>query len=1727
MYPLIKQAGENVVPNFGRFTPRQTVYRDDRMVLYRGFWRDHQHLVLLKVLSSFRSQSDVELLTREYEFARELSVRAVLKPLERTVYEGLPALVYEDFDGISLNSLLNSPMESVDFLRVGEQIAEALSEIHRENIIHKDIKPENILIHPTTGEVKITGFGIATQLPRERRPIQKSRIIEGSFPYMSPEQTGGMNRVIDNRSDLYSLGVVFFKMLTLRFPFDAQDPLEWVHCHVARPAPSPRTVIPHIPQPISDIVLKLLSKMAEDRYQTASGVKEDLNLCRTQLLLAGCIETFVLGTHDISDKLQIPQILYGREMELGVLKNAFHRVVNTNRAELTLVSGYSGIGKSALVQELLSSIVGVRGFFLSGKFDQYKRNIPYATLAQAFRSLISEFLGENEQTLSQWRNRLVAALEANARLITDLIPEVELILGPQPKVPTLGLLQDQERFQLVFTRFVGVFARAEHPLVLFLDDLQWTDQGSLQLLEHLITELSSVPFFIIGAYRDKEVVSPHPLLITIEKIRAARRLVDHIVLFPLSLPHLTHLVANTLRQLPEQVSDLAELLFEKTGGNPFFAIQFLTELQHDGLLFFDYVLSQWKWDLKRIRSKGYTDNVVDLMVARIGHLAPETQEILKLVASVGNSTDASLLARVSEQDEGAIHQSLFGALQEGLLLRTGNTYLFAHDRIQQAAYSFIPQEERPGYHLRIGRLMLKSISEADLNDRIFEIVNQFTPGHALLTLEERQHLSELSLIAGRKAKAAAAYIAAVNYFSMGMLLLQTDSWSSHYVLTFELHLERARAEFLIGNLELAKDLLAELRDRGQTKRHLADVACAEIVLCGVQGDNRKAVEIGLAFLRHFGIHWLPHPNWAEPQAEYEQLERNIGTRTIEELIDLPLMTDPDAIIIMEVLIALYTTVLTTSGNLLCLLICRVANLMVLFGNVNNSGYGYVLLGMVLVHFFGRYREAYRFAKLGCSLTGRNGLSVYQARAQINFSLVSAWTQPLDLNHDILQRARQIALQTGDLTYVCYYYNNLVTFHIVRGAPLSEVYRISEEGLAFVRKVKLRLVELIITSQQRLIMNLQGRTDHFSTFNDENFNEEHYEAHFEMNRASLAISICWYYIWKLMARFLSNNYDEALKAAQKAKELLWASPSFVEVPEYHYFHGLTRAALFNQATSVEREVHLNALREECEHFRAWSEYSPENFQYKYALLAAEIARIEGNHPEAEHLYEQAISRAREQGLTQNEALGFDLAARYYLGRGFTRIGEVYLRDARACYARWGADGKVKQLERIYPQLAEHPEAERTGTFATRPEHLDLLSVIKASQSISGEIELKNLICRLVQVVIEKSGAQRGYLFLIHDGKPRIEAEALSTEIGIEMRIASVTPLDSSLVSESIIQFVLRAREKVILGDARTPAGRGKFQSDRYLLKAQPKSVLCLPITRGTRVVGLLYLENNLMTHAFTSEHVTVLDLLASQAAISLEVAFSIQQEQQARSVAEKALQIRDEFMMIAAHELKTPLTPLKMQLHLLKGLIAKVPTFDPSLGTSTVQKSLLNLFKSSDQQVDRLSKLVEDLLDVSRISTGHLRLNVEVIDLSKLVCEVVERYQTQWSQANCKVELEVKEKVSGRWDYLRIEQVVVNLLTNAIKYGAGMPIKVKVEVKNHHAKLTVQDFGIGIDEKDQARIFGRYERAISVRHFGGFGLGLYISQQIVQAHGGRILLESKLGIGSTFIVELPLNLVDAE
>jgi PAS domain S-box-containing protein len=1473
----------------------EALRKGEEFILYRG--RNDEGLTPVLVLAPAHEESGPESLKRlehEVPLKAELDPAWAARPIAIAFHWDRPVLVLEDPGGTPLDQLTGQALDLGSTLRRAISLAAAIGHLHQRGLIHKDIKPANVLVNSATGKVWLMGFGIASRLPRERQSPDPPEFIAGTLPYMAPEQTGRMNRSTDSRSDLYSYGVTLYEMLTGWLPFTASDPMEWVHCHIARRPMPPDERTKGIPRTVSSIVMKLLAKTAEERYQTAAGVESDLKRCLGEWEQLGCVNSLSLGTHDASDRLWIPERLYGRDEEVEVLLDAFEHVVAAEGSRMALVSGYSGIGKSAVVNELQKAIVLPRGIFIAGKFDQHRRDVPYATLAQAFQTLVRQILGKSEDEVDHWRENIRQAVGPNGQLIANLIPELELVIGEQPPVPELPPQETQNRFQAVLRRFLCVFAQKEHPLTLFLDDLQWLDVATLSFIEHLLSHPDVKHLLIVGAYRDNEVSPTHPLMLTLGSIRKAGVTVDEIVLKPLSFKDVNHLIADALRCERVRSEALARLVHQKTAGNPFFVIQFLTALAEEHLVEFDARETGWKWDLAQIHTRGFTDNVVELMIGKLRRLPGATQEALKQLACFGDNATIATLAIVNGRDEGEIHVAIWEAVHAGLVLRLPGSYKFLHDRVQEAAYSLIPQQLRAEVHLRIGRVLIERMSQKQVTESIFDVVNQFNRAVDLIEdLEERLSLVRLNVVAGMKARAAIAYASARNYFTLAEALLSPDAWGQRYQETFDLYLAFSECEYLVGNFAAADKLFDLILSRALSNLDRAKVYGLRMKLYQVAGKYDDGVTVALEALRLVGVTFPESDEeiQAVAAAELTAVPINLRGRFICELVDSPLAVDPTVQAIINLLVEAIPCAYIGRPKLFPLITPKAVNFSLRYGHTNQSSFAYGVFAVLLVSAVGDLATAFQYSEMSLRLNEKlenpqlRGTLLHLYGDHVNF-----WRRHFSTGMPILEQAFLACLEVGDLVYAGFLAFETVWQAIEMGDTLQGVLALSTKYAAFAQESHNEAVYETIRLEQQFIASLEGRTRDSMSFEDGTFDEEACFA--VIAKATFGCGIVFYRIMRQILAFIHGRHTEALEAAAAAEPTLSAAMAMPIEATHHFYHALTLTALFPAVSSAQQAEYRQVLGDKLKKLQLWAENCPENYRNRQALLLAEIARIEGRDLEAMHLYEEAIQSARQNGFIQNEAIAHEVAARFYAARGFETIAQTYIKNARYCYLRWGALGKVRQIDRDYPLPHEERTLSSAATIETPVEQLDLGTVMKVSQAVSGEIVLEQLVQTLMVIAVEHAGAERGLLILPYGEEHRIAAEARTgrDEVEVHLQQASVAPSD---LPDSLFRYVIRTQKSVILDDASV---QNLFSADEYVHRQLPRSILCLPLVKQAKLMGVLYLENNLAPGVFTTKRLAMLELLASQAAISLDHArlyADLIQENNDRRKAEEALRASEE------------------------------------------------------------------------------------------------------------------------------------------------------------------------------------------------------------------------------------------
>ncbi|MEG4234810.1 AAA family ATPase [Microcoleus sp. Pol11C3] len=1814
---------------FRGYQINEQIYAGNRTLVYRGLRSSNGQPVAIKLLrNDFPRFHELVHFRNQFVITKNLEIPGTVKAYSLETYQNHYALVMEDFGGISLSSYLASlvfaskePLEGLpinEFLPIAIQIANSLDGLYRHHIIHKDLKPANILINPASKQVKLIDFSIASLLPRQTQEIQNPNLLEGTLPYISPEQTGRMNRGIDYRTDFYSLGVTFYELLTRQLPFQSEDPIELVHCHLAKQPISVHHLNNKVPLVLSEIVSKLMAKNAEDRYQSAIGLKFDLENCLYQWQKTGEIASFQLRQRDLCDRFIIPEKLYGREIEVFSLLTAFDRV-SAGSAEMILVAGFSGIGKTAVVNEVHKPIVAARGYFIKGKFDQFGRSQPFSAFVQAFRDLMKQLLSATDAQVEHWKTQILAALGENAQVIVEVIPELERIIGEQPPAPELSGSAAQHRFNRLLDNFIQLFTTKEHPLVIFLDDLQWADSASLKLIQLLTSDRDRRYLLLIGAYRDNEVSPVHPLVLTLSDIQQTEATVNTITLAPLDCFNLNCLIADTLVCSRALAMPLTELIDQKTQGNPFFSTQFLKSLHEDGLITFNCEERYWQCDIATVRTLALTDDVVEFMALQLQKLPRDTQEVLKLAACIGNEFDIATLAVVCEKSFSDTAANLWPALQAGLIFpltevykfftsdefefinqnseEESNTsdswfqnpdscyYKFLHDRVQQAAYSLIAARQKQATHLKIGQLLLQNTPIQERDERIFAIVNQLNMGWELISQPaEIEELARLNLTAGRKAKASTAYAAAVKYLNTAINLLSGDSsgetlsesWQTQYDLTIDITVEAAEAEYLNTNFPAASTLVEMVLQHGKTLLDRIPAYEIEIQVHIAQRQHNDAIDTGLQALELLG-----YPvNLSEPEFLVE-------LPALEELEDCPLMTDQAQLAAMRILKACLSSILIGRPQILLPVVLTQVKLCLKYGYSPLASSTYAWYGLILCGGLGNIDAGYQAGRLALQL-----LKQFDARKDkaltynVFYAFIQHSKEPVRESLSPLAEGVQSGLETGDYTYTGYCAVNYCFHKFLVGENLETVKQDQVKYHDLLLKLKQEHSLCLSQIWHQLLLNLLGKAANPLELIGESFDESVMLPRLiaENNYYALFIG----YLAKTILFYLLEESDRAVDSAANAANYSSACAGAEYFVTLHLYQSLALLANYPNVSLSERSHYLSQVAANQEKMQLWMQHAPMNYEHKYHLVEAEKARVLGDHLTAINEYEIAIQGARENNYQQEEALAYELAAKFYREWGKEKFAQVYLIDAYYAYARWGAKAKIDDLEQRYPQLLAailqqnkvllHQSEEvliSTGNSSISSSSqtitssaasswiVDLPTVIKASLAISSEIEVDRLLSTLIQEAIKNAGAEMGIFILNEEGNWKIVVHCSNT---FECSLQSIPIEESPIIPLSVINYVKRTKETLVFDDAST---QPRFASDPYIIQQQPQSLLCTPISERGKMIGILYLENNLATGVFTGDRIAILNILCSQAAISLQNARLYQQsqdyaqklEQFINDLKQMQLQLVQSEKMSAvgnlvagvAHEINNPvgfiagnLQPAQEYVGDLFNLIDLYQEKFPAPGVEIeaeieemdleyLREDLPKLIGSMKEGVDRIRNISTSLRTFSRADSDRpVSFNIhDGLESTLLIL----KHRLKASEFRPAIEV-VKEY--GNLPLVKcfpgqLNQVFMNVLANAIdaleesnkersfSEIKALPNQITVQTALSESKnqvlIRIKDNGVGMSNEVKENIFNHLFTTKSVGQ--GTGLGLSIAHQIVvEKHGGTLVVNSCLGQGSEFVISIP-------
>ena len=1466
--------------NIPGFTFRDMLYEGADTFVFRAIRNQNNKAVIIKSLKeNSAGPMSAAKLTREFDALENIQVEGVNKVSEIINYGNTPALVMEDFGGISIADYSKTTkIELAEFLVIAIRVADILAKLHAKNIMHKNITPENIIINSLTGEIRIIDFGISAKLSREHASVHNPNILEGSLPYMSPEQTGRMNRCIDYRTDLYSLGISFYQILTGKLPFTADDAMELIHCHIAKKITPVSDVRTDVPKVVSEIVSKLTEKIADQRYQSATGLKYDLEHCLRSLTETSSIPYFTIGLHDAYSKFKIPENLYGREEEIKSLLRSFEKAA-AGSCELILVTGLPGIGKTSLVNEIHKSVVQKKGYFISGKFDQYKANIPFMAFRNAFSDLLKYLISEPKEKLGQIKEELTQALGLNTSLLTELIPEFELIIGKQQAAYQLNPSEAQNRFFFMLRDFIKVFATPSHPLIIFLDDLQWSDDVSLRFIKELVTK--EIPYLLlIGAYRNNEVNDGHPLMLTLEQIKKTKSTYD-ISLKALDEGNVNQLLSDALLTTPEKTKPLSNLIYKRTVGNPFYIDEILKTVYREGLINFNHVTAQWEWDLDQISNLNISESVVQFMTERLKELPPSCIKILELAACIGNQFTLHILKKIAGKTASEISVLLWPAIEKELIIPLSEdyrlitkdfdfnvAYKFLHDRIRQAAYSLIHEERRRKLNLTIARELIENFTEDEKNDQLIELVRHYNEGRVFITDEkEKIELAKMNLRAGKKAQSAVAYQSALQYFKTGIELLPASLWDSHYKTAFELYKGYAQNAYQTNDSKSAEECIDLLLSKAATSLEKVEILSMRVRQYITVGKPEEAIRSGIEGLNLLGINISENPGALPVLKELILARFNLGRKKINDVLEAPVLTDSNKKAAARLLTEISPSAFILGrDNLFGLVQLKIVNLSLKHGNCAESAYAYIAFGTVLKEAFGELKQAESFGKLGIDVNEKLGDIEYRCRVIAAYGVLTHhFNHHWNTSPDWFKKGVEAGHLSGDLFFLAYCAANCVVWNpdLDMATSLSE----QDKYLEVIKDTNYQdAIDLAMLNLQHT-KNLLGQTSSPLSMNDTSFDEEACLA--EMAKRKYKSGIGMFHIHRAQIYFNNEEYEESYQSIKKADAYVKSLTSLINLTQLCIVSFFTCVRLLTTSRPVLSQKLKRRFQKEWKKMKSWAHYNPVNFGHWKYLMEAEMSAYEKKYEHAAACYEKSIKLARQNNWPVDEAFAHELAAKFYYKNGM-KAALGYWNEAYRLYSKWNLVSKVKFFE-----LRNQDLLLAAGSLQTslRPmvfeketdssQNLDVATIVKSSQAISGEIELKSLLSRMMNIITTNAGAEQGTLLLGEDDGLFIQASAVGNDI---VTMQHIPAYQSETLPQSIINYVSNLKEAVVLDNA---SAEGEFTNDAYIIRKQPKSVLCSPILLLNKLYGIIYLENNISIGAFTEERLKVLNLLSSQMAISIQ------------------------------------------------------------------------------------------------------------------------------------------------------------------------------------------------------------------------------------------------------------------
>ncbi len=1483
-------------------------------LVYRGKKQENANSVIVKILkASAPSVSHIARAKKEYQTIQSIQHDGVVRVIDFMEENGQLAIITDDITEPSVESYLEKQhFGLLSFLEIGIDISNTLGEIHSKEIFHGEIKPSHLYFDETSKRVRISDFGISTILTKKNDEIYQKAVIQRALSYISPEQTGRMNRWIDYRTDIYSLGIVFYEMLTGTVPFKSDDPMEVIYSHIAIPPVPPHEVNPDIPKVISDIIFKLLHKNAEERYQNVLGLATDLETCLKQFKRDKKILKFKLGRKDIPRRFIIPQKLYGRKKQTQTLMACFESVCK-GMPQLMMVSGRPGIGKSALIKEIHKPVVAKRGFFVIGKYEQYRKDVPYSAIIQAFQGLIRQLLSQSDEKIEQWKEKLLSALGSNGRVISDVISDIELIIGPQPDLPVMGPEESRNRFVLVFEKFISVFSQADHPLVLFLDDLQRADFASLEMIKNIVVSDEIFHLFVIGAYRSNEVEKDHPLEVTLREIQAQHVTLNTINVGPLECDHVSRLIQDHLKGPSNKSKALGNLVYKKTGGNPFFVNQFLKNLYDHGMIQLDSKAT-WQWDTQKISDMQVTDNLVDLLVEKINNLQEKTRETLKICACIGNRFNLEIIASLQDRTVDDILEDLKEAIQEGLIDGTETLYFYHHDRIQEAAYSLLTQKQKSLIHYKIGKKTFEDAANKKLNGKVFYIADQLNAGVEWISTEqEKDKLVWLNFKAGEKAKASAAYATALRYYKTGLDLSGDVCWKDHYERTLKAYIQISEIYYLLGEPDKLEQVVK--RTRGYVRNAIDQASFSAVLIKAYTSQDKysAALEEGLDMLKQLDIDL---PQKADTSLIFELLQdvmSCLADKSDDDLLNLPDLKDETMLSATRIIVEMSTAAYSLNKELSTWLWLEMMRIYLHHGMHPMAAVAFVSYGVIQVAGLGDINSGVRFGQLAFKILDKYKTQSLMPRILNTYNLlIRHWVEPVEKSAVAGLEVHRLAMETGDLEYAALGLFMHDTYSIIASIPLQQLDKKMEAHGRIIKKLNQHHVVGLHLLWRQLVLNLMGKNKNPLKLSVAGLNEKQIEqAYIEKKEY---IHLCNFYQIKCGLLFSFENYLEAFDYLKKAEEYQTHIRGLINSSTLVFFGTVIRLAIYHEVPEDQKKELLEIVETNFLQMQHWMKFSTVNFSHRCKLVEAMKTQIAGDVIGAMDLYDEAIDLFHKNGYGNEVEFATALAAHFFTSQGKKRIAHLYLKETYDSHVKKGRQALVRYYGAKYPFLRS--DNTKTGALSTTKKGhasqlLDIKSVVNASQAISGEILLGNLLTKMMQIVLKSAGAQKGYMILSDNDALFVEAESNAQDEKI--LVLQSIPVDRHKgFSQALVNVVARTRKTLILNHA---CQEGDFTQDIYFKTHQSKSVLCQAIINQGRLVGVLYLENNLAEGVFTPKHLEVLRIIASQAAISIENSKLYANLEQ--KVQERTKELEDAYEKIKRLANTDPLTQLSNRRDMLE------------------------------------------------------------------------------------------------------------------------------------------------------------------------------------------------------------------